>query len=162
MTGIRRASLADLEVIAKMESDLFGGEAWSKRMVADELTAEYRAYFALTDDHNQVIGYAGLFAPGTEGDVQTIAVHPTHQGQGYGRQLLNVLIDEARLRGVRELFLEVRADNEIAHGLYRSVGFEVIGERSNYYQPGNVSAVVMRLRMSTGASANTGQEANHG
>lgn len=162
MTGIRRASLADLEVIAKMESELFAGEAWSKQMVADELTAEYRAYFALADDHNQVIGYAGLFAPGAEGDVQTIAVHPNHQGEGYGRQLLNALIDEARLRGVKELFLEVRADNEIAQHLYASLGFEGIGERPNYYQPGNVSAVVMRLRLAAATDAKSVPEVRHG
>lgn len=153
MSGIRRASIADLEVIAQMESELFAGEAWSSQMVADELCAEYRAYFALTDTDGAVIGYAGLFAPGSEGDVQTIAVHPNHQGRGFGRQLLGALIEEASLRGVKELFLEVRADNETAQNLYRSVGFETIGERPNYYQPGNVSAVVMRLRLSARAPA---------
>lgn len=149
MSGIRRASIADCDVITRMESELFAGEAWSSQMVADELTADYRAYFVLTDEVDSVIGYAGLFAPGSEGDVQTIAVHPDYQGHGYGRQLLAALIDEAGLRGVKELFLEVRADNETAQNLYRSVGFEAIGERPNYYQPGNVSAVVMRLPMST-------------
>jgi ribosomal-protein-alanine acetyltransferase len=148
MSTLRSASIADLGVIARLESELFAGEAWSSEMVADELTADYRAYIVLTNDDDEVIGYAGLFAPGSEGDVQTIAVHPDYQGKGYGRRLLAALLDEAALRGVKELFLEVRADNETAQQLYRSVGFEAIGERPNYYQPGNVAAVVMRLPMS--------------
>lgn len=147
MSGIRSASIADLAVIAEMEAELFAGEAWSQQMVADELTGAYRAYFALTDDQDTVIGYAGLFAPGSEGDVQTIAVHPSAQGRGFGRLLLDALIAEASRRGVTQLFLEVRADNDVAQQLYLSVGFEVIGERPNYYQPGNVSAKVMRLGM---------------
>lgn len=161
MSGIRSASIDDLEVIAKMEAELFAGEAWSKQMVADELTADHRAYFALTDDQDAVIGYAGLFAPGSEGDVQTIAVHPSVRGRGYGRLLLDALIAEAARRGVTQLFLEVRADNDVAQQLYSSVGFEVIGERPNYYQPGNISAIVMRLRM-PGRPTDTNDEVAHG
>lgn len=148
MSGVRRASIADLEVIASYETELFGHEAWSREMVREELTADHRAYFALTDDEDRVIGYAGLLAVGIEGDVQTIAVSQEHRGHGHGRTLLETLIAEARERGVTQLFLEVRADNEVAQSLYRSVGFEQIGERPGYYQPENVSAIVMRLTLS--------------
>lgn len=147
MTAVRPASITDLDVIAAYEAELFGHEAWSREMVREELTADYRAYFALTDDEGRVIGYAGLFAPGDEGDVQTIAVSAEHRGHGHGRTLLQTLIAEARSRGVTQLFLEVRADNEAAQSLYRAEGFEQIGERPGYYQPGNVSAIVMRLRL---------------
>lgn len=146
MSELRLATLADLDRIAELEAQLFAGEAWSSKLVADELQGEHRFYVALTEQ-GELIGYAGLFAPSSEGDVQTIAVAPGHQGKGYGRTLLNALIAEARTRGVRELFLEVREDNEVARGLYRSEGFEEIGERPGYYQPGNISAVVMRMRV---------------
>lgn len=145
--SLRPASIADLDRITALESELFGSEAWSREMVASELNADHRVYLALTDESGWVIGYAGLFAPGSEGDVQTIAVEPAHQGSGFGRILLNELISEARTRGVSQLFLEVRADNAVAQRLYASLGFEVIGERPNYYQPGNISAIVMRLRL---------------
>jgi [ribosomal protein S18]-alanine N-acetyltransferase len=40
----------------------------------------------------------------------------------------------------------VRADNETAARLYARFGFERIGVRRGYYQPGRVDAIVMRLR----------------
>jgi len=43
------------------------------------------------------------------------------------------------------VFLEVRADNPSAEGLYLSEGFEEIGRRPRYYQPDDVDAIVMRL-----------------
>ena len=45
---------------------------------------------------------------------------------------------------VRELFLEVRADNPGAEALYVSRGFERIAIRAAYYQPDGVDAVVMK------------------
>jgi len=55
------------------------------------------------------------------------------------------LITEARKRGIREVFLEVRADNPGAQRVYLRLGFEEIGVRRGYYQPDNVDALVMRL-----------------
>ncbi len=156
MSEIRRASIADAAVIAAMEAELFGTDAWSPEMVADELRADHRAYFALLDD-GDVIGYAGLFAPGAEGDIQTIAVATQHRGKGLGKALLAALMTEAHARGVTQLFLEVRADNVPAQQLYLAHGFEVIGERPGYYQPGNVSAMVMRCRL-TSATVQPGEQ----
>jgi ribosomal-protein-alanine N-acetyltransferase len=42
------------------------------------------------------------------------------------------------------VLLEVRADNELAQGLYRRRGFAEIGRRRGYYQPSGTDAVVMK------------------
>ncbi|MGX1271827.1 ribosomal protein S18 acetylase RimI-like enzyme [Streptomyces phaeoluteigriseus] len=41
--------------------------------------------------------------------------------------------------------LECRVDNVRAQKLYQRFGFQPIGFRRGYYQPGNVDALVMRL-----------------
>ena len=74
----------------------------------------------------------------------TIAVRESRWGQGIGSALLDALIRAAVERGCAELFLEVRADNSRAHGLYRRRGFEEIGVRRGYYKPSGVDAIVMR------------------
>ena len=61
---------------------------------------------------------------------------------------MRTLLAEARDRGAREVFLEVRADNPGAESLYDSLGFERIAVRAGYYQPDNVDANVMRLTIS--------------
>lgn len=143
---LRPVTLTDLDVVATMEAALFAGEAWSRELVREELIGAHRHYLGLEDSvTGHLAGYAGLLAVGTEGDVQTIAVDPGYRGRGAGRRLMYALLDVAREQGVRELFLEVRADNPIARALYDSLGFAEIGLRKGYYQPGSIDAVVMRL-----------------
>ncbi len=144
---LREATAGDLDAIWEIESAVFGREAWSREMMREELGADHRCYLALVDEAGAVRGYAGLLVVGAEGDIQTIAVAPEARGGGQGRRLMHALLDEAARRGVREVFLEVRADNPVAQALYRSLGFEEIGARPRYYQPDGVDAVVMKLEM---------------
>lgn len=142
---LRPATTADLEAIWAIESAVFVGDAWSLEMMREELSAEHRCYLVLADEHGVILGYAGLLTVGAEGDIQTIATAPEIRGRGEGRRLMKALIAEATKRGVRDLFLEVRADNPVAHKLYLSLGFVEIGIRPAYYQPGGIDAVVMKL-----------------
>jgi ribosomal-protein-alanine N-acetyltransferase len=89
-----------------------------------------------------------MVLPGApDADVQTIAVLPEARRTGLGRALMGQMIAEARRRGVREVFLEVRADNPGAQRLYQSLSFEGIAVRPRYYMPDGVDAVVMRLQV---------------
>lgn len=144
---LRAASVDDLDAIWGIEAAVFGAEAWSREMMREELTADHRVYLALEGAGGEVLGYGGLLAVGTEGDIQTIALTPGARGAGRGRLLMNALLDAAAGRGVRSVFLEVRADNPVAIALYASLGFEEIGVRPRYYQPDDVDALVMRLEM---------------
>ncbi|GAB2556116.1 ribosomal protein S18-alanine N-acetyltransferase [Leucobacter ruminantium] len=145
--SLREASPDDLDAIWSIEAGVFGAEAWSRETMRSELEGEYRHYIVLVDGAGAVRGYAGLLAVGDDGDVQTIALSPEVRGEGHGRRLMDELLDEADRRGVTQVFLEVRADNPPARGLYASLGFEEIAVRPHYYQPDDVDAVVMRLRM---------------
>ncbi|MGZ4611359.1 MAG: ribosomal protein S18-alanine N-acetyltransferase [Actinomycetes bacterium] len=103
-------------------------------------------HYVVAESGGHLVGYAGLFAVGHQADVQTLAVARDHQGRGLGAVLLQVLLDEADRRDAGEVLLEVRADNDSAMRLYERFGFERIGVRRGYYQPGRVDAVVMRRR----------------
>ena len=54
---------------------------------------------------------------------------------GFGRRLLEHLMERAAAGGVNEAFLEVRPSNLAAVGLYQRLGFEQIGIRRGYYRP---------------------------
>lgn len=144
---IRPALATDLDAVWAIEAAVFDGEAWSRDMMAEELSGPHRSYIVLQDHAGTVQGYAGLLAMGKDGDVQTIAVDPAHRGAGHGRRLIEALLDLAREKRVREMFLEVRADNPVARALYESLSFEEIGVRPRYYQPDDVDAVVMKLQL---------------
>lgn len=150
---LRRATVDDVEAIMELERTTFTTDAWSEHSMRTEIAGEHGYYLvAFEPEHPERLdAYAGLLAPrgAIEGDIQTIAVAPRARRNGLGRTLMLALIGEARKRGAREVFLEVRADNPGAQKLYRDLGFEEIGVRPRYYQPDDVDAIVMRLNIPT-------------
>lgn len=141
---LRAATPDDLDAIMAIEHRSFPTDAWSSQAMALELASPHGRY--LVDEHDGVIiGYGGVRAlqGSSDADIQTIAFDVEHRGAGRGRALLRSLLDAAAERGAREVFLEVRADNPGAEGLYFR-GFEEIGRRPRYYQPDDVDAIVMR------------------
>lgn len=143
---IREAGPADLADILALERASFPTDAWSEAMMHEELASPH-GWYILDEEAGRLVGYAGLRAPkgAHDADVQTIAIAGAARGRGRGRALLIRLLAEADRRRVRDVFLEVRADNPIAQALYASEGFVEVGLRPRYYQPDDVDAVVMRL-----------------
>lgn len=82
-----------------------------------------------------------------EATLFNIAVHPDHQRHGYGRQLLEHLIQQLEQRDVFTLWLEVRASNARAIALYEDMGFNEVSVRRNYYPApgGREDAIIMAL-----------------
>jgi ribosomal-protein-alanine N-acetyltransferase len=131
-----------IDELLPIEEDLFGEERWTAAMFWNELASGHHYLVAIEDD--RVAGYAGLAVnPPDEGWVQNIAVRRDAQRRGFGRALLEALLDEAQRRGVNRLLLEVAVDNASAQKLYASYGFEPVGVRRGYYQPSNTDALVM-------------------
>jgi ribosomal-protein-alanine N-acetyltransferase len=138
----------DVEPALALERVLFPDDAWSAETFWSELAGvPSTRHYLVAVDGDEVVGYAGLFAAyHHQADVQTVAVVPGRQGQGIGDRLLGALLEEAARRSCTEILLEVRADNAAAQRLYARHGFERIGLRRGYYQPGRVDALVLRRR----------------
>nr|MBS1901074.1 ribosomal protein S18-alanine N-acetyltransferase [Actinomycetota bacterium] len=141
-----------------IEHRSFPTDAWSREMMAAELVSPHGRYLVDVEagsDGEVVVGYGGVRAlrGSADSDIQTIALDAEHRGSGRGRALLRALLAEVEDRGAREVFLEVRADNPVAQGLYASEGFAEIGRRAGYYQPDDVDAVVMKLDLAARAAS---------
>lgn len=152
--ALREMRWWDLPAVQVLEGELFPEDAWSAGMFWSELAhargpGATRRYLVAEAPDGTLAGYAGLAAASGSADVQTIAVAPAHQGTGLGARLLTELLAAATAFACQEVFLEVRADNLRAQRLYRRFGFEPVGVRRGYYQPGSVDALVMR-RTGTG------------
>lgn len=143
-TTLREVRWQDLEVLAALEAELFGDEAWSLASWWGELAGRPRREYLLAEDDEGIAGYAGLDHGGEVSDVMTIAVVPRARGTGLGRRLLEDLVSRSRTAGADRLLLEVRADNEAARGLYTARGFTEVQTRRGYY-PGRVDALVLAL-----------------
>ena len=137
----------DVEAVAALDAELFPHDPWSAEQIWGELAhVPETRWYAVHDGEGGIDGYVGLYAVPPEADVATIAVAPTAQRRGLGRELLDALVAEARRRRVTQLFLEVLDGNEAALALYASAGFERQGRRRDYYGPG-LDAIVLRRRL---------------
>ncbi len=73
-------------------------------------------------DHGQLVGWAEL--DGAE--IDTIAVAPEHQRQGYGRQIMHYCTNYLLDKGVDPVQLHVVETNAHVKRFYESIGFELI------------------------------------
>ncbi len=60
--------------------------------------------------------------------IGNVAVLPEWRGRGIGRQMMEAGIELVRHNGGNWIALQVRTDNDIAHNLYKSLGFADTGE----------------------------------
>jgi len=144
---IRPMTKDDLTAVLAIESELFPIDAWTKELFLGELAEVSNSRdVAVAVIESEIVGYASFRYVGKQGDVNTVAVSSEHQGKGIGTALMDWLESQAVLRNVREIFLEVRSDNEAALRMYISRGYERIDVRRNYY--GNtIDANIMRKRV---------------
>jgi ribosomal-protein-alanine N-acetyltransferase len=127
---------------------LFPYSPWSASQYKEEFSAPTRHFVVAVDDEQNIIGYAGVFAPGAaEADVLTVGVVPNHRGKGVARQLMELLTNWAHNQGSTAMMLEVKVDNAEAIGLYESLGYSKLNTRKDYFGPG-LDALVMRLELS--------------
>ncbi len=85
----------------------------------------------------------------SEGSILNLIVARACRGCGIGRQLMIEALRRMGSSGVKHCYLEVRASNEVAGALYKSLGFAEIGLRRGYYRDGKVreDARVLSLQL---------------
>ena len=98
----------------------------------------------------RLVGFVLVRVAADEAEILTIAVRPVYRRRGYGRLLMDEALRRLHRAGASRCFLEVDRGNAPAVALYHSLGFQVAGERRNYYQsdsPADGTALVMRVQL---------------
>jgi [ribosomal protein S18]-alanine N-acetyltransferase len=145
MITYRQANAFDLPVFVSLDKELFPYSPWSASQYKEEFSSPTRHFVVAIDEARNIIGYAGVFAPGgAEADVLTVGVIPAQRGKGIARQLMRMITEWAIAQGSIAMMLEVKVDNIEAIGLYESLGYSKLNIRKNYFGAG-LDAVVMRL-----------------
>jgi ribosomal-protein-alanine N-acetyltransferase len=148
MITYREANAFDLPVFVSLDKDLFPYSPWSASQYKEEFSSPTRHFVVALDEQQNIIGYAGVFAPGAaEADILTVGVVPNHRGQGIAKALMALLTDWANAQGSTAMMLEVKSDNHEAIGLYESLGYLKLNVRKDYFGTG-LDAQVMRLELS--------------
>lgn len=157
---IRRAWVTDVELVMQLVKTVPAAAQWS-----DAAFSAYCAVAQAEDIQTKVLFVACAAGRGTQGEIvglaafsavpaadggecelQNMAVAEPWRRQGIARRLLDAgLLWCSACGSVEKLWLEVRASNRKAIGLYEDAGFVATGHRPRYYTQPEEDAVLMSI-----------------
>ena len=112
MITYRDANSMDIPVLVSLDKELFPYSPWSAGQYREEISAPTRHFIVALDEGQNIVGYAGVFAPGgAEADILTVGVIAQHRGQGIARHLMAGITEWAIAQGSIAMLLEVKTDN---------------------------------------------------
>ena len=151
---IRPMMEIDLPEVAVIEQHSYAFP-WSENIFRDCLRVGYTC--RALDMAGQIIGYGVMSLGAGEAHILNVCVSEQFRCVGFGRRLLEHLLERASAAGVAEAFLEVRPSNLSAIRLYQHLGFEQIGIRRGYYQApdGREDAIVLKRELTAGPTTST-------
>jgi len=109
-----------------------GEQIWSADDMATLLCGPHVLAMTISQA-GQVAGYALWRHAADEAEILSIGILPDYRGRALASQLMSAVFAQATADDIREIFLEVRADNRAAIGLYLKCGFAQVGRRKDYY-----------------------------
>ena len=151
--SIRRADAADHEDVIRELAEYFAflGEEVDTAGLDHDVADWQGAYdgaagvmLVVVDPAGQVVGTAAVrrLEPGVA-ELKRMWLRPAHRGRGLARRLMDRVLDEAQRLGGRVLRLDSERRLEAAVHLYRSYGFEEIGD----YNRNPHAEIWMELRL---------------
>ena len=127
---VRRMQLADLPDVLRNER-LGYMHPWTEGIFRDCLRNGQECWLLMSSNLN--VGHGILSIAAGESHLLNVCVHPDFQGHGFGRILVQHILERARAGKASTIFLEVRPSNVAACELYDKLGFNEVGIRENYY-----------------------------
>lgn len=134
----------DLDAVAELEQLSFS-IPWSYENLEQGLSNGLDQYL-VWEENGMAAGYINFRIRAGEGEIERVAVHPLLRGRGFGRKLMEAMVEYASGQGVRDITLDVRVNNQTAINLYESCGFVKEAIRKDYYREPTEDAIIMWRR----------------
>jgi ribosomal-protein-alanine acetyltransferase len=131
-TYYRSLQAGDADLLLAELPALLGGHWTAQALQADSPTGYQRRVLVLANTL-ELIAFAEFQNVVDECQLFNIAVLTKWQERGFGRQLLDAVLAEARHHKLQQCVLEVRESNSAARNLYQKAGFVAVGRRKDYY-----------------------------
>jgi len=147
---LRLARTADAQTLALMSRDLiesgldcrYTPVRLARQMTSPDTTA------VVAFEASRIQGFAVMQFGDVDAHLVLLCVQREQHRRGIGRQLMEWLLQSARVAGTVAIELELRADNTTAEAFYRHLGFVQTRLLPGYYD-GRVDARRMVLRLAT-------------
>ena len=128
---IRESRTGDIREILELERICFHPPWTESSLILEMKDPDGRMLTAVSG--GCLIGFCMMHRAGDQAELYQIAVRPDSRRNGAASELLRAAEAWARGEGLTEGFLEVRASNAPAIGLYEKAGWHRLGMRKDYY-----------------------------
>lgn len=137
----------DIDAVMAIEEDIHSFP-WTHGIFSDCIKIGYLCL--VMESKGKLVSYAVISTAVEESHLLTLVVAADEQGKGYGKRMLNKMIQMAVSDNAKTMYLEVRSSNKIAIQLYHQRGFNELGIRKNYYpsEKGREDALILALDLS--------------
>ena len=136
----------DISAVLELEAGAL--TAWSREHLEDELQQPTGFQFVVCNEEAaRTLAVLCGRIMGDEAEILKLSVAEEARRKGVGSRLLDHALDYCRAKGVKNCFLELRASNRAAAGLYEKRGFIRVGSRRAYYDDPVEDAVLMQLEL---------------
>lgn len=136
MITYRQPMVLDIPTLVVLDKEYFPYSPWSPAQFKEEFAGiPSTRFFELAISDNEIVGYAGVIAPGPDAvaDILTVTVIDGFRRQGIAKRLIADIEGYCQSKESSAIMLEVAIDNTGAIALYENLGYSQISKRSNYY-----------------------------
>jgi len=136
----------DIGAVLEMEAGT--PVAWNREHLENELQQPAGFQIVVADETTgEVIGVLCGRIAADEAEILKLSVTENRRRKGVGSRLLDYAVEYCSGKGAENCYLELRASNTSAAGLYEKRGFSRIGIRKKYYDNPAEDAILMRLHL---------------
>jgi [ribosomal protein S18]-alanine N-acetyltransferase len=147
MITYRQPMALDIPTLVLLDKQYFPYSPWSVAQFKEEFAGiPSTRFFELAISDNQIVGYAGVIAPGpgAVADILTVTVIDGFRRQGIAKRFIKDIESYSQSKGSSAIMLEVATENTAAIALYENLGYSQISIRSNYYGSGKDALVMQK------------------
>jgi [ribosomal protein S18]-alanine N-acetyltransferase len=147
MITYRQPMALDISTLVVLDKEYFPYSPWSVAQFKEEFAGiPATRFFEVAINDNEIVGYAGVFAPGdgAVADILTVTVINGFRRQGIAKKLISDIESYCQTKGSSAIMLEVATENTGAISLYENLGYLQVSTRSNYYGSGKDALVMQK------------------
>lgn len=152
MVNYDRAILLDLLCLEQLEEECFCEDAFSRRLIKNLLTNTKSIIIKATAPSGKIVGnIIGVRKKGRDspaGRIFSLCVLKDFRKKGIAARLVQLLEEEYRQIGIKEIRLEVSTRNNTAQLFYKRQGYQVTTTIFRDYYHDGTDAMVMRKDLS--------------
>ena len=143
---LRPMRVEDVEQVMQIEAAAYPFP-WTHGIFRDCLRVGYSCW--LIEQAGRVVAYGIMSSAVGEAHILNVCVDSNLRRRGFGRAMMEHLVELSKRHGNEMCLLEVRPSNVSAVTLYHNMGFNEVGTRKDYYPDtnGREDAIILALNL---------------